>query len=500
MKLVGALNRSFDNFLTLRGTAKMGDLEKISRADAAYQRDLYSEHASAMVKFLKAGAYTYYPELILSVTLDETGDNQEAVNEVYESVPQRSFREKFKGFTLRGNSMLVSSGEESRSYVYFSRGILEIHGPIKEKKLFCRIDGNHRLSATKEAQTENELVPFCIIFLRNEEEANKTNRILFTNINYKHLPLTHEENYRLIFDRYNNDNYLYSDAELEDPVWFGSHFVSARNSFNKLDLNNLPNIQRILLKDEKHLFTRTVLVALFQRLSVETIDNDALIDAFIELESCYGKYPSERISANYQLFVVHLYFWCKKKLDFFSNWVLKNHIYELNSVDIEGLITIFEKILSSKKRTIFLARDFSDNTKQNHMAIEDAIGDINKSVPLELNLELLRIAENEKGHSFTITDEILKQIEQGGYLIADLTLGNQNVYYEIGYLMGLNRGKGFSQDNFLLVHNEGLEGATFNNDIGFNISNISIIRATDSNNLREEVKKQLKIYYGFNHE
>ena len=128
-----------------------------------------------------------------------------------------------------------------------------------------------------------------------------------------------------------------------------------------------------------------------------------------------------------------------------------------------------------------------------------AICDINTEVPEDLKLKLICMKINEEGHSFTITDKMLNQIEQGGYLIADLTLGNKNVYYEIGYQMGINQGKGFNQDNFLLVHNEGLAGATFENDIEFNISNISIIKASDSNNLREEVKKQLKIHYGFNH-
>lgn len=500
MRLIGELNRSFGNFLTLRGIAEMGDLEKLSKADEAYQRDLYSQHGDEMKAFLKAGQYTFFPELILSMILDETGNRQEAVNKVYESVPHESFNQQFHGFKLRGKTQKISTPGDIRAPSSFNRGILEIDAPISERKLLTRIDGNHRLSATDEAEKENELVPFCIIFLRNEEEAAKTNRILFSNINYKHLPLTREENYRLILDKYDGDQYLYTYEELKNPVWFGIHFVSARKALSELSLNNLPNIQRILQEDGKHLYTRTMLVDLYDLSPTLTTNKKKLAAAFQEIEQCYETYPQENISRNYQLLVVHLYFWHNKKLNLFSNWVLENHLYELETIDINGLIKIYEKVLASKNRTIFLAMDFRKETEQNHKAIKYAIDDINKEVSKDLKLKLLRIDMNDKGYSFTITDEILKQIEQGGYLIADLTMGNKNVYHEVGYQMGLNQGKGFNQDNFLLVHNKGLGDATFDKDVGFNISNISIVTASDSNHLREEVKKQLKIHYGFTDE
>jgi hypothetical protein len=63
----------------------------------------------------------------------------------------------------------------------------------------------------------------------------------------------------------------------------------------------------------------------------------------------------------------------------------------------------------------------------------------------------IRIDHFNKGHSYTINDEILKVIEGTGLLIADLTFGNRNVYHEIGYLMGLNQGKGLLQENFILI-------------------------------------------------
>lgn len=56
-----------------------------------------------------------------------------------------------------------------------------------------------------------------------------------------------------------------------------------------------------------------------------------------------------------------------------------------------------------------------------------------------------------------------------GLLIADLTFGNRNVYHEIGYLMGLNRGKGLAQDNFVLTADKKMRSHELETDIGFNL-------------------------------
>ena len=114
---------------------------------------------------------------------------------------------------------------------------------------------------------------------------------------------------------------------------------------------------------------------------------------------------------------------------------------------------------------------------------------------LKLELKLLRMDEHQEGYSYAISDKILQQIEEKGYLIADLSLGNKNVYHEVGYLMGLNRGQKQKQENFLLVHNQSIENADFSQDVAFNIRNLSVVTAEDSNDLRNKVKEQIKIYY-----
>lgn len=79
-------------------------------------------------------------------------------------------------------------------------------------------------------------------------------------------------------------------------------------------------------------------------------------------------------------------------------------------------------------------------------------------------------------------------------MIADLTHGNPNVYQEIGYLMGLNQGKGLPHENFLLVHNGSI--GDVKKDIRFKVAGIKQLRLSDTNSLRNELRRQIEIFYG----
>ena len=136
IRLIGHLDRTFDNFLTLRGSARMGDLEKISKADSGYQRDLYPVHGKAMVEFLKGGKYTFYPELILSAILDRDSTLEEKVDVFYESIGKNETirKKKFANFSLRALLKKWPSQQDIRGTERFFTGVLEI-GDDEEKSL-----------------------------------------------------------------------------------------------------------------------------------------------------------------------------------------------------------------------------------------------------------------------------------------------------------------------------------------------------------------------------
>jgi hypothetical protein len=107
----------------------------------------------------------------------------------------------------------------------------------------------------------------------------------------------------------------------------------------------------------------------------------------------------------------------------------------------------------------------------NWKAIESAVVELNRDHHFDLKLKPIRIDEFNKGYSYPISGEIFQLIEDSGYLIADLTAGNKNVYHEVGLLMGLNQARQKQHDNFLLLHNSSVGDVS--KDFGFNITDFS---------------------------
>ncbi|WP_227566987.1 hypothetical protein [Acinetobacter bereziniae] len=89
--------------------------------------------------------------------------------------------------------------------------------------------------------------------------------------------------------------------------------------------------------------------------------------------------------------------------------------------------------------------------------------------------------------------DALALLEDSDLLIADISHQNGNVYHEIGYLMGLNQGKGLDQKNFILIKSD---SPPFNeNRVGFNLTDIKQIRFTDTLTLKRQLEESLKVYY-----
>ncbi|AJY47629.1 hypothetical protein [Martelella endophytica] len=110
----------------------------------------------------------------------------------------------------------------------------------------------------------------------------------------------------------------------------------------------------------------------------------------------------------------------------------------------------------------------------------------------DLALRPIRIDRVSKGHSYTIDSEILSIIDGSGLLIADLTQGNKNVYHEVGFMMGLNKGRGGEQDNFILIADK---TKITDKDIGFNLRAWQQIRFDGDLDLISSLKEALEIFY-----
>jgi len=491
----GAFAPSLGGFFTVRGYAPLRDIAKCSFADSTYQRNLKSEHVEDIKKYFTAGEYLFFPEIILSATLDLMYEDA-IFNQIAGVGNLGTLQSLLEGATFESNvnGLKIRPYEKNKSGIQrFSLSVPEDETPFK------RIDGNHRLTAYEtltDTRYDNYVAPFCII-LFDEKDAPRNEKALFHNINSKALPLTSEESLAGIID----DKHGFPDGELHER--FGPAFLQCRELKSRLDFSYLANLKTVFGKDKgQRECMRSVLIQSLKDVHRE-IDSKTRLDTeavFEAIKSINDTYSDKRLKASTSqgLFAAFLFFQLntdrsRGTYEQFMNWVLRTHQYELQSVNAADLINIFGKIAQSRKRQVFVSMQFSAETRPNYEAIKSAVDDLNKEHNLDIAIRPIRIDQFDTGFSYVINDEILRLIEDSGYLIADLTCGNKNVYHEIGYLMGLNRAKGLKDENFLLIHNGKIGDSE--KDIGFNIKNIKQERKDDTNSLREAVKRQMAVYF-----
>lgn len=483
----GAYEMSLGGFPCIRGYASLRDIARCSFPDPAYQRELKPEHVDQIKAFFTAGKYLFFPEIILSATLEvEYGKPGAPAGDPLQTVRQGG------NFRSNVNDLNVKQAKTHCTVIV-----------PDDAKLFKRIDGNHRLNALEaldDPEYDRYVAPFCLIlFDRTDAPANE--KALFHNINSKARPLTSEESLRGIID----DGDGFPDDDL--AAQFGAEYLQCRQLGARLNFDYLPNLRTVFGKvvDAQECYRSTLIQSLqdvhgqFARLGLGELPNTEAL--FMAIRAVNDIYSDERLqrSRAQGLFAAFLFWQLKPgtnagQISQFTNWVLRTHQYELRSINGADIIKIFEKVAMSRKRQIFVSMWFADKTKQNFDAIKAAIDDLNKDHHLDIKLREIRVDMFDTGYSYKINQEILDLIENSGLMIADLSGGNKNVHHEIGYLMGLNKGRGLPDENFLLVHNEAIGPPS--TEIGFNLAGDKQLRVKDSNSLREQVKKQIGNFYG----
>ena len=501
--LRGFFVESLGGFLVVRGFAKLSELARLSQA-ADYQREIKPVHQQEIEAFYKRGEYLFFPEVVLALELLIDFEKAAAPTDNPLVLLQRgeAFISNVNGVTVRPT--------KTKTSIDLAR--ININVPDEAGKVMKRIDGNHRISAFEalhdKTMMDSKPVSFCILLLP-QGNAKQSEKALFYNINSKALPLTSEEVFRGIVD----DEAGFPDDVLQKD--FGAELVLCRHLRKRLDFDYLPNLRRVFgqLPDAPDLpDNRCSLLIESLRdwqgerrrlgLDMELPAEAELLNVVRRVNASYAE-PRLAASASAGLFSAFVYFaladahsiGAASRYEQFETWVLRNHQYELQRINASDLIRIFEKVAQARGRQIFVSMQFSSNTKPNFEAIQAAVDDLNTHHKLDIKLRPIRIDQFDTGYSYQINDEILRLIEESGLLIADLTGGNKNVHHEIGYLMGLNQGKGLKHENFILLHNGSLGSAK--DDVGFNLKAIKQLRVDDTNALREQVKLQVAGYYGF---
>ena len=521
MVLRGILDRSLSSQLCIRGFAPIKELARISKADYKYQRNPIYLQEKEISTFLDKEEYLFFPEVILSyqIKYDTTlkGADKtltpiqkiELEQKFVSNVDKTQFKVKIQKYNdqpdIRHNSEL--------KIIDFILDDAILEAQIKERNHpLHRVDGNHRLKAAESATSEkvnNMVVPFCIILsdciIREqinpdgsiakveESKGEKFEKAVFHNINTKTIPLTSEENLRVILD----DEKNFPDDDLK--YRFGWEYLATRKVFNNLP-EETKDIERVYpwLGKEFNASPRTFskqiirLLKNHKKITQKSFSVDKIQQALQQVNQLFGNHTELQGKTCIGIVVCAIYLQiANENLNLFVNWLVENKMTTFNEIEPNSLIEIYEKIRESKAKQIFVSMQFDEESRARYEAIKEAVQEINRRYNLEIKLREIRIDKFNQGNSYKIDDQILKLIDDSGLLIADLTSKNINVYHELGFLMGLNQGKGKGQENFILLEDNKLD----NSNVGFNIRAFQQLRFNDTLELKNKLIESLEQYY-----
>ncbi len=401
------------------------------------------------------------------------------------------------GITINSNVTKSRGTEDIRTVKFFQTATISFGDT--PSPLFARLDGNHRLGAKTDGAVRDRVTPFCLVLAQNQTDYRKFSRSLFHNINYKQVPLPMEHNLQLILD----DTELFPDELLQKPEdGFGWPYYLTRKLHGKLDFDLLPHLNA-LLADEPRTRLRSLFEFLISRKAIGENEDaiQRLKGTLVAVNALFDQHPPLRESRNYGLLVACACFHLDRKVPLISfiRWVLANHLHEIAESNPADLVAIFEKVITTRKRTIFVSMPFGKPQAKNHWtAIEEVMKDINYDYPdLKPPLAVKRVDFHSEGTSFPIRAKIDDFMANCGLLLANLTFCNANVYHEVGFMDGKARGEQAEQPDVLLFLDESVDADP--NSVGFNLRDSSQIRFMLTDEFKQKLRENLEIHFRLTH-
>jgi hypothetical protein len=489
IKLSGILQYSMGGFLCLRGFASFKMLSAISEPNPEIQRKLIEEHKGEMADFLNAGEYKFFPELILSLNLTDGKSDFDELASFHTNLQNGQTWNKSIGkvhFSVSQNKTKNVLG----SYDLYPRidCINIAHIKFDEKIIrLTRIDGNHRLSAADDVLYDFS-VPFCLLLFRNVQENEQYSRAIFHNINAKQIPLSLEENLKVILESPD----VFTDDKLKLDPSFGWKYYLSRKVLKNTDFTQYPSINSLIRGYEC-----TYLLEEFDALiKVGLLDEDeksvdTLINEFPSIELALQEANMKSLPHNLAVIGALTYYKLTDaaKQEQFVKWVVTNNISEAPGIHTEDLIEIFDKVYDSMPKSVFMSMQFSPETEDTFQTVKDVQAILKREDGIDFRI--IKVDEHKDGYSAEIYHRIVDGIAEASLVIADLSYGNKNVHHEIGYAQGLNK-------KVLLLYKL-REGIDPKNEIGSNISMHDQVRYKNQTELRPMLLKRIRHFFGIRH-
>lgn len=445
---------------------KLKEIAQFKTYDEGYQRQRDETHEEKIIEYLENSAHRYLPDIIISIRHNDI-----------------NFGEK----NLLNNKDFFISNITDYNII---RMYIKTTNSLDHLKI---VDGNHRVSAIKkllERSTEEELadleVGVTFILSHDSQSDLEEELALFYYLNSKAKPL-------LPNDYLNEVTESLDDTKAKEIDWWMYVFKKSNE--------RLSDIFQDRFTDPIKLKNTVTSSCDYLAQKIEKDDLEAMpvffdmlsniVNAPI-LQDWFNKFITEdQLDTLVNIiFFINLHsediFETALEVDYFCDWLV-NHAKLKEFDDFENLYQTYKEVYVPQDYKIFVAMEFADNDSV-FSAIEGTIEKVSRDH--DLPLKCIRIDKVEKGNTYQIMDEILKQIQHNRLLIADITNKNPNVYLEVGYAMGLAKSRGIENQIMLFVEDQGKD-----TDVGFDLQSYQQNRYVDTEDLRKKLESQLITYY-----
>lgn len=452
MILRGILDNSLNGQLCIRGFAPIKELARISEADYSYQRNPI-EGREDIIDFLERQTYLFFPEILLSYKIKHSFDNSKSENTPLQTIQSnKRYKSDIDETQILVKSVDYKNGSDVRglSKVKILELIINDSEFLKERKPFHRIDGNHRLKAAEHSESpkvERMVAPFCIIlgeeFYKNgtilpsseTENFDKAVKVFFHNINTRTIPLTSEENLKVLID----DSKNFADEELEEIL--GLEALMTRQLIQHVKPTFFTGFSHIL-SDRYRTFYMDVFRKLLQKNDASSKLVEKVFESLKAVDQLYTENSSLKTNTNFGLLTAFLYYHIEDKIgkyNFFKEWVFNNHIFEINEIKANSIIRIFDKIAAQELK-VFVAMPYFENdseqVEEHNRVYKDEIKKIAEKYKIKITP--YDIMQN-KGATQDQIQDIINKIQSCSIFISDITGNNANVLYEMGWARALKK-------------------------------------------------------------
>ncbi|WP_270967855.1 DNA sulfur modification protein DndB [Campylobacter upsaliensis] len=457
------------NYHIAKGYLTFNQLANFDIFSDEYQRDINQEHEDKILEYIKKDYYRYLPDIVIVIR-----DNDLRFDRTRILLDKKDLRiSRLKSYNL-----------------------MRLQIKTKEGYKQCKIvDGNHRLSAIKKLLENSENTPgenyIGVTFILTDDNSIKDELALFYYLNSKSKPLLPKDYLSKTIVEFEKAD------ELKNIDWWLYVF---RESNDKL----LDILKEYKGKLEKDVIAKACSYLAKNIPNEDEQGKDVLNNFFAFLRDAVEKDGLKKILRDFstynqlaELICIIFFLYDKNyenskpenEIKYFCEWLLEDAKLE-KFQDFKNLFKVYVNTYIPKSFKIFIAMEF-ENNDENLKAIETAIQEINDEKFANnppLHIDHLRIDKLNKGTTFKIIDEILRQIEHRGLMIADISRKNANVYFEVGYMMALCRAKGIDNQIILLIDKS-------NKEVGFDLSGYQQVRYETQKDLKEKLKNQLDKYY-----